>query len=244
MENEEKIDMNKVNRAVPDVSQMALETAYQVLEDHKIKFNKKHTKRIISFNTKRGYVVRTEPSKNTDIDPEEEVIVYQSSFELLPLLLIVLLLLIISLILLFNFARNKKIVDDNNITSYQGKDVYVDENGNKIIVSKDDSGKTIEEKENNEYKSVDEQTKKKFTISNINISYDNTSTIIKGHIKNDSSNLSDIFVSIKFKDDSQIVASASVHLSDLGYKKEKDFEVKILGDYTNYSYDTYVEFAK
>ena len=181
--------------------------------------------------------------KNQFVDDIEEKRLFDKRLILSVLIGLAIIIIIIIIILMVTRQNDDRSAIDKSLSTYQGKEIYQDKDGNTVIVEENDS-KTIESKKSKpDYIEADKDVANKYSITNVNISKVGTNTIIKGKVKNDASSYNKVYVNVKFYADDKVIGSSSTLVTNLKKNKTDDFEIKILGDFTQYPYDIKVEYV-
>lgn len=147
-----------------------------------------------------------------------------------------------------NLSLNE-ILENNQIDkddeAYAGKEMYL-RNGDVVIKEENDGETIISPKtiEKTNLVEASEDIKQKYQISDVNASFDGTQTIVRGKVKSNNSNRKDISLKAQFRSsDNRIKGTSNVKLDGIAPKEERNFEITIVGDLTQYKYDVSVEFT-
>lgn len=140
-------------------------------------------------------------------------------------------------------VKRESTIDKDNPT-YDGKKIYKD--GDNTIIEENNNSKTIEKvsSENNSMTKASSKIQKQYEFTDVKVKTTSAKSIITGEVKNVSSKYSDIVINVKFYKADSVVGSASKQIKDLKKSKKKSFKIEILGDYTDCTYKTIVEYVK
>lgn len=159
------------------------------------------------------------------------------------LIALVVIIIIIIIVLMVTRQNDKETGIDRNLSTYNGKEIYKDKDGNTVIVEENDS-KTIESKKTDSgYQQADESTSNKYEISDVKIALEGGTTKITGKVKNNGAKFNKVYVNVKFYADSKVVGSASCLVTNLKKNKTDNFDIKILGNFKDYEYKIKVEYV-
>ena len=155
--------------------------------------------------------------------------------------------LIVSITLIYNYNHDKKIKEMSNIDfnseTYKGKEITV--KGNQIIIQEENGSQTIETIGNaNEMKAASESIKKEFAIDGVSISTKAAKTVITGTLTSKSKDYKNVVVTINFLKNGNKAGTSSTIVSDVKKNKTNNFEITILGNYEDCTYDIDVEYVK
>lgn len=128
---------------------------------------------------------------------------------------------------------------------YAGKNIYK-ENGD-IIIEGDEGSKTIISNKKDyetDLKEATQETKEKYELQDVKVELVGNMTKVSGKLKSNQSGKHKVSIQTKFyKADGKVAGTISAKIDSISSGETKNFSASIMGDYTQYTNKTEVEFT-